>query len=162
MSIFYKSYRIGKNGKPFFLYKLKTLKDGVDKHLFKHEYLPLGHFLRKTKLDELPQLWNVLKGDMSLVGPRAEEERTINLVPEELKKILLSVKPGLTSLSSIHFFDEERILKLSPDAFKTYWLSVKPMKIALDVFYVNNHSFLLDLAILWITFKLVVKSFFHD
>ena len=113
MSIIYKSRRIGKHGRPFFLYKFRTLKNGVDKtnsFASQEQYTFIGRFLRKSKIDELPQIWNWLKRDLNLVGPRPEEEKTIEVIPEETRKILLSVRPGLTSLSSIHFFDETTIL----------------------------------------------------
>ena len=159
-SIFYRSLRVGKNGKKFWMLKLKTLKDDFDKtNTFAKEesYTKYGHTLRKYKIDELPQIWNVLKGQMSLVGPRPEEERTLNLIPEELRKQLLSVKPGMTSLASLHFYDEEAILKYGEDVFKDYWIRIKPTKIMLDVFYVQNRNWILDLGILWATFLRIVK-----
>lgn len=164
MSIFYRSLRIGKNGKKFWMYKLKTLKDDFDKtNTFAKEesYTKWGHTLRKYKLDELPALWNVLRGEMSLVGPRPEESRSIDLLPEELKKILLSVKPGLTSMASVHFVDEEAILKKGEDVFRDYWLRIKPTKIMLDVFYTQHKNWLLDLGILLDTFKRIIKLFWN-
>ena len=163
MKIFYKSVRIGKNGKEFHLWKFRTLKEGTDKKqsFASHDsYTFLGKFLRKTKLDEFPQLWNLLNGTMNLVGPRPEEKKTIDIIPRDLRNIVLSVKPGLTSLSSLHFFDEEAILRESTDPHKTYWMQIKPTKIALDVFYVQNKNFMLDIAIIWTTAFKIVKSFF--
>ena len=163
MSIFYRSLRIGKNGKKFFMWKIRTLKDNFDKtNTFAKEesYTKWGHTLRKYKIDELPQFLNVLKGQMSLVGPRPEEEKTLSAIPEEIKKQLLSVKPGMTSLASLHFYDEEAILKKGEDIFKDYWVRIKPMKIMLDIFYVQNRNLILDLGILWATFLRIMKLIF--
>jgi lipopolysaccharide/colanic/teichoic acid biosynthesis glycosyltransferase len=97
---------------------------------------------------------------MSLVGPRPEELRTIELVPAHIKESILSVKPGMTSLSSVYFFDEERILQESSDPFKDFWEKIKPMKMTLDVFYAKNKGIVLDLAILWMTFKQIIKALY--
>lgn len=161
----YRSARIGKGGKPFTLYKIKTLRDGADSRLFADggEYTTFGHFLRRTKLDELPQLWNVLKGDMAFVGPRPEEQRTIDVLQKETRATLLSVKPGLTSLASVHFFDEERLLQETTNPQSLYWKGIKPLKILLDVFYIQNKCFLLDVAVVYMTLKKVLLSpFTHD
>ena len=163
MSIFYKSERIGKNGRPFFMLKFKTLKDGIDKKSSfadKNQYIRFGKFLRKYKLDEFPQLWNLIKRDMNIVGPRPEERKNINILPKEIKDILLSVRPGLTSLSSIHFFDEEFILQQGLDRYLDYWTKVKPAKILLDTFYIQNKSFLLDIAVVWATIKRIIREIF--
>lgn len=162
--MFYKSRRVGKNGRLFTLYKLRTLKEGTDKvssFANTQQYTRFGRFLRKTKIDELPQLWNWLIGDVALVGPRAEEQRTIDVIPEATRQILLSVKPGLTSLSSINFFDEGQILESASDPHKIYWTTIKPLKINLDVFYIRNRDIFLDLWIIWRTALLVIKSFFR-
>ena len=159
MTLFYRSQRVGKKGKLFTLYKFKTLNEGYNNSFVQENaYKPLGHFLRKTKLDEFPQLWNVLKGDLNLVGPRPEEERTIDLIPEDIKGALLSRRPGLTSLASLHFFDEGQLLEKSPDPYKDYWERIKPMKFILDVFYIQNRDILLDFWIIWRTMLLMAKS----
>lgn len=163
MRLFYKSERIGQYGKLFTMYKIKTLRDGVDKtssFVDQNQYLLLGKFLRKSKLDELPQLWNLIKGDLALVGPRAEEAKTINALPEATRKILLSVKPGLTSLASVQFFNEGQLLEQAKDPYKLYWTAVKPLKITLDAFYIENRDLLLDAWIVWKTAILIIKSFF--
>lgn len=163
MSIFYRSKRVGKNGKVFHLIKFRTLKENFDKESsFASEsaYLPFGKFLRKTKLDELPQLWNVLRGQVNIVGPRPEEERNIAVLPEETRKILLSRRPGLTSLASIHFFEEGQILGTSEEIYKDYWTKIKPLKITLDVFYIQNRDLLLDWWIVLKTATMIIKSFF--
>ena len=110
MSIIYKSTRIGKNGKPFMMYKFRTLKEGT-KTQYDHgqNYVFLGKFLRRFRLDEAAQLWNLLKGDLSLVGPRPETEDGWKFIPQHIKDKILSVKPGMFGLAGIHFFDEERL-----------------------------------------------------
>ena len=155
----YKSKRIGKNGREFLMYKFQTLKDSTDQissFANEQEYTRYGKFLRKWKLDELPQLWNILKRDMNIIGPRPEEQKTIDIIPEDAKQILLSVRPGLSCLSSIYFFNEEEILLTSKDPAKTYWEQIKPMKIMLDVFYVQNRSLLLRAFIIWQTLKRIL------
>lgn len=164
MSFFYKSHRIGKNGKPFVMYKIRTLKENVDignSFANEEQYTRFGRILRKTKIDELPQLWNILKGDLRLVGPRAEEEKTLEVLPVDIREKLLSVKPGLTSLASIHFFDEGQILEKSADPHYDYWVKVKPTKIVLDFFYIDNRNLLLDAWIVLKTAILIVKSIFR-
>lgn len=163
MGLFYRSERIGKNGKPFSLYKIKTLKDGTDKtssFAQADQYLWYGKFLRKTKLDELPQLINLVRGQIGLVGPRSEEARNINILPEEVRGLLLSVKPGLTSLASVFFFNEEELLQQAQDPTETYWTTIKPGKILLDTFYIENKCWSLDLVIIWLTIKKIIGSFF--
>ncbi len=158
----YRSERVGKNGKLFSAYKIKTLKDGTDKtssFVQEDQYLKYGKFLRKTKLDECMQVVNILRGEMNIVGIRPENKETIYLIPKDIRKILLSRKPGLTSLSSIYFYDEEKLLK-GPNASEIYYERIKPMKILLDVFYINNRDIFLDLWIIWRTALLVIKSFF--
>lgn len=157
----YKSRRVGKNGKIFNLYKIRTLKQDADKsNLFVREdqYLPFGKFLRKYKLDELPQLINVLKGDMRIFGYRPEEERTFKLYPKEIQEILKREKPGIIDLSSLHFFNEEEILQLGEDYHKDYWEKIRPIKLSLQMFYIQNRCFLLNLAILWIYCKKILWS----
>ena len=163
-SFIYRSERLGKNGKPFSAYKFKTLKDGTDrKSQFARgdQYLRFGKILRKYKLDEVLQLINVIRGEMSLVGPRPEEKKTLQLLPRDLQKLLLSRKPGLTSLASIHFIDEEFLLKGSKDQFKDYYEKIRPIKLALDAFYIQNHDLLLDLWIIWKTAISIVKRIFR-
>lgn len=161
MSFLYKSKRIGRNGQPFFLYKFRTLKLGTDKSsIFTQpdQYVWGGKFLRKTKLDELPQFLNVLKGEISIFGYRPEEERTWEILPKDFRDILQKHKPGIIDLSSLYFFNEEELLQLSPDLYKTYWEEIKPLKITLQMFYLENRCWLLNLAIVWIYFKKVLWS----
>ena len=159
MSLIYKSKRVGKNGKLFDMYKFRTLVENTDQlssFANVQSYTKYGKFLRKWKIDELPQLWNILKRDMNIIGPRPEEQRTIDIIPEDARKVLLSVRPGLSCLSSIYFYKEEEILLTSKDPAKTYWEQIKPMKMILDIFYIQNRSFLLRLFIIWQTLKKVL------
>ena len=160
MSIFYRSRRVGKNGKEFWMIKFRTLVNGSDKQVFSNEatYTRFGKFLRRTKIDELPGLWNWIKGDLQLVGPRSEEKRTIDILPKNVQETILSVRPGVTSPASIYFFDEGTILEQSSDPISLYWKQIKPMKILLDTWYISNKCFLLDIAVLWITFCKVIKA----
>lgn len=150
---FYRSLRVGKNGRPFTMWKVRTLRDGADKSSFASEYTWYGRFLRKWRLDEIPQVWNMLNGSMTLVGPRPEEKRAIDLLPVHVQSKLLSVKPGLFGLSGIYFMDEEQMLKDSPDAAHDFWTKIKPMKTTLDFFYIDHKCFLLDIAIIWMAIK---------
>ena len=160
MSLIYKSKRVGKNGVPFDMFKFKTLQDNVDKissFATDEQYTRFGKFLRKTKIDELPQLWNVVKGDMRIFGYRAEEEKTFKVLPEAIKSILTREKPGIIDLSSLAFMDEEELLKLG-DAHETYWMKVRPLKFTLQAFYIENRSWLLNSAIVYIYLKKMLWS----
>ena len=160
MGILYKSKRVGKNGRIFVMYKLKTLKDGAGNSEFagQDSYTRFGRFFRKWKIDELPQLWNVLKGDMSLFGYRPEEPRTFYLMPGYLQDVFLKHKPGIIDMSSVYFIDEERILQLSADPQKTFYEQIKPMKTVLQFFYFEHKSLLLKMAILWAFIKRILKG----
>lgn len=159
--IFFKQQRIGKNGKLFWLYKFRSMF--VIKYASKGTFhvgdtsriTPFGKILRKTKLDELPQLFNVLKGDMSIVGPRPEVEKWTKVYPEKWA-IVHKVKPGITDNASILFRNEEEILKNSPNPEETYKNEILPRKLDLYIDYVNNHSFLGDMKIIFHTIKVVL------
>lgn len=153
MSIFYRSERIGKNGRVFTMLKLKTLKDGVGQFAHQREYVFLGKFMRKWRIDELPQLWNILNGTMGIFGPRPREEKEVNLYPREIRDKLLSVKPGWFSLSGIYFMNEEHILGLGTDANRDYFEAILPMKTVLDMFFIDNRSWLLYIALVWMALK---------
>lgn len=111
---------------------------------------PIGRFLRRTKLDELPELWNVLKGEMSLVGPRPEVPRYVQHYRPEWKQVF-SVRPGITDLATLQFRDEERVLEQAIDRERAYLEVVLPIKMRLALTYVENRSFILDLKILLLT-----------
>ena len=163
-SPFFLQKRIGKNGKPFTIYKFRTMTLREDKH---HHFEPgnrsritrAGSFLRKLKLDELPQLWNILKGDMSVVGPRPEVEKWTSTYPEKWK-VVHQVKPGLTDPASIKYINEENILAQSPEPEKLYYEKILPEKLNLNIKYVKNYSFYNDLRIILKTIKNIF-SFKH-
>jgi lipopolysaccharide/colanic/teichoic acid biosynthesis glycosyltransferase len=162
--IFYKQKRIGQNFKPFELLKFRTMivnadkigpavtKDG-DPRITK-----IGKFLRKTKLDELPQLWNVIRGDMSIVGPRPEVEKYIQYYENDYKEIL-KVKPGITDYATIKFRNEEEILSKYDDTESAYIKYVLPEKIKLYKTYIKGISFFTDLKIIfWTLWRIVSKK----
>jgi lipopolysaccharide/colanic/teichoic acid biosynthesis glycosyltransferase len=120
-----------------------------------HRLTKFGKFLRKHKLDELPQLINVLKGEMSLVGPRPEVPSEVETYDEETKRIILSAKPGMTDLATLADIHEEEILKGSPDPHQTYREIIKPQKLKLAKEYVKNRSFWLDIKIILKTIKTI-------
>lgn len=145
------------------MYKFRTLKEGSDIYMFAQEkdYTKVGKFLRKTKLDELPALWNVLKGDMGIFGYRPEEKRTWDMMPEDVRAILSPHKPGFIDLASLHFFDEEKLYQ-NGNADEIYWNKVLPMKMVLRSFYFENECFLLKAALLWLVIKKMYKSLWKD
>jgi lipopolysaccharide/colanic/teichoic acid biosynthesis glycosyltransferase len=157
--VFFSQKRVGKSGKLFGLYKFRSMrvfekaKDGLFEPGNVLRITPVGKFLRKTKLDELPQLYNVLKGEMSLVGPRPEVEKWVLVYPERWK-LVLSILPGITDNASIEFRNEESILSTSDDPEKTYREIILPKKLDLYEYYVHNHSFIGDM-------KLIVRTFVH-
>jgi lipopolysaccharide/colanic/teichoic acid biosynthesis glycosyltransferase len=155
-SPFYIAPRVGLNGVPFRMAKLRSMTVGADKTGVDStgdndvRITPVGKLIRKLKVDELLQLWNVLIGDMSLVGPRPNVLReTLMYTPVESN--LLTVKPGITDFASIVFADEGKILRDSPDPDLSYHQLIRPGKSALGLFYIEHSSFLLDLLILNIT-----------
>jgi len=160
-TVFYKQIRVGKNSKDFVLYKFRTMKTGSDRKGLltvgdnDSRITNIGRFLRKYKLDELPQLWNVLKGDMSLVGPRPEVRKYVNLYNEEQKRVL-SVRPGITDYASIAFVDENRILALSKDPEKEYIETIMPKKLELNLRYLENRSVKEYFKILLLTVRSII------
>lgn len=159
--VFYHQERIGRQGKPFTLVKFRTMVTGAE-HLGSvttasdSRITPLGRFLRKTKLDELPQLWNVLKGDMSLVGPRPEVPEYARRLTGEAAQIL-AVRPGITSLASLVFRHEEQLLAAAPDPKKYNDEVLFPEKIRLNLEYVRTCSLKQDLLLIartaWLLFS---------
>jgi lipopolysaccharide/colanic/teichoic acid biosynthesis glycosyltransferase len=155
-SPFYIAPRVGKHEKLFNIVKLRSMIVGADKSNVDStssddfRITPIGHFVRKTKLDELTQLWNVLKGEMSLVGPRPNVERETILYTDEEKK-LLTVKPGITDLASIVFSDENDILETCDDPDIGYNQLIRPWKSRLGILYVENQQFFLDIRLIFIT-----------
>ncbi len=162
--VFYRQQRVGKQGKAFALLKFATMlrnspNIGTGQITIHNDprILPLGHFLRKTKLNEIPQLWNVIIGDMSIVGPRPMVPETFRLYPDEGKPVLNSVRPGLTGIGSIIFRNEENFLARSHDPVNFYRSSIIPYKCALEVWYVKNRSLILYLKIIVATAIVIVN-----
>ena len=155
-SPFYVAPRTGKGEKQFRMVKLRSMivnahKSGVDSTSSNDTRITgVGRFIRRYKLDELSQLWNVLIGDMSLVGPRPNVKRETDLYTIEEKK-LLTLKPGITDFSSIVFSDEGDILKDKADPDIAYNQLIRPWKSKLGIFYINNRSSLVDLKLIYLT-----------
>lgn len=143
--VLYRQERIGRNGVPFRLMKFRTMRTGADKKGLltvggkDSRITRVGYYLRKFKLDELPQLVNVLRGEMSMVGPRPEVERYVRLYNEDQKKIL-AVRPGITDLASIVYRNENDLLAASSDPEAFYISKVMPAKIELNFKYIRNPS----------------------
>lgn len=160
--IFYRQIRIGKDFKPFVLYKFRTMIKDADKigPLVTKDSDPritkIGKILRKTKLDELPQFINVLKGDMSIVGPRPEVEKYVNARKEDYK-VILSIKPGITDYATILFRDEEDIMAKYENVEESYLNVVLPQKIALYKKYIDEISFRADIKIIAKTMLKVLR-----
>lgn len=158
---FYSQVRVGRNGKEFNLLKFRSMRTDADKsmRLTVGERDPritsIGFFLRKYKLDELPQLVNVLKGEMSVVGPRPEVPEYVALYTEEQLKVL-SVRPGLTDPASIAYIKENALLAHSSDPQKTYIEEVMPAKLAMNLAYLQKRNFFSDLGLI---FKTIGKIF---
>lgn len=162
-SPFYIAPRVGKKERLFRMFKLRSMivnadKSGVDSTSSNDKRITgVGRFIRKYKLDELTQLWNVLLGDMSLVGPRPNVKRETDLYTLEEKK-LLSVKPGITDFSSIVFSDEGDILKDQNDPDIAYNQLIRPGKSMLGIFYIENRSFFLDIKLIFLTIVAIVSK----
>lgn len=154
----YAQTRTGKGGKPFQLYKFRSMRIGSDKKGLitvgekDSRITKMGYFVRRYKIDELPQLWNVLKGDMSLVGPRPEVKKYTDMYYDEQKKVL-SIKPGITDWASIKYVDENRILGEAENPDETYVKVIMPSKIALNMIYINNHTLKEYFKIIFATFS---------
>ena len=160
-SIFYRGPRLGRDGHVFHILKFRTMVESAqntgprvtgqdDPRITR-----LGHWLRDSKMNELPQLWNVLVGEMSLVGPRPEDPTIVKTWDENIRRDVHSVRPGITSPASVLYRHEESLLT-NDDVMRTYIKSVLPSKLRLDQLYVRHHSFLLDLDILFWTILVVL------
>lgn len=160
--VIYKATRVGKGGKNFLMYKFRTMVKNADKiggpstSADDPRLTKIGIFLRKYKLDELPQFVNILLGDMSFVGPRPEVPSEVLLYDIIAKNAILSVRPGLTDLASIADLHEEEVLRGSKDPHQTYKEKIQPQKIKLQLEYIQKKSFWLDIKILIKTFLNVV------
>ncbi|MAZ79678.1 MAG: lipid carrier--UDP-N-acetylgalactosaminyltransferase [Gammaproteobacteria bacterium] len=161
--VFYKQTRVGKNGNHFRLIKFATmLKDspsiGSGEITIKNDprVLPLGKFLRKSKINELPQLWNIFIGNMSIVGPRPMVPNTYARYPEEAQKVLNTLRPGLTGIGSIIFRDEERLLDGLINPAEFYNNNITPHKSNLERWFVQNNSLWLYIKVIFVTAWVVI------
>lgn len=156
--VFYVQKRVGKNEQPFGLYKFRTMRIGSDKEGLltlgnkDPRVTSVGYILRKYKFDEFPQIINIIKNEMSVVGPRPEVQKYTDMYNEEQKKVL-SVKPGLTDYASIKYMDESVVLGQAKDSESLYISQIMPDKLALNLVYLQRASFWEDLKILGITLK---------
>jgi lipopolysaccharide/colanic/teichoic acid biosynthesis glycosyltransferase len=155
--IFYRGRRVGQHGKEFTILKFRSMYERPESYQGEKiaaqddpRITPVGKWLRQDKLNELPQLWNVLKGEMSLVGPRPEDPQIVATWPEELRKEILSVRPGITSPASVTFRDEGQQLG-NETVIDKYLGEILPSKLRLDQIYVRNRSFIVDLDIIFMT-----------
>ncbi|HOG19071.1 MAG TPA: sugar transferase [Salinivirgaceae bacterium] len=162
--VFYKQKRIGYNNKPFKIWKFATmLKNspniGTGSITLKNDprVFPFGRFLRKTKINELPQVFNVLLGDMSIVGPRPLMEVDFLRYPEEMQKTIYKSKPGITGIGSIILRDQETLRsKFQKDGIENFENSLAPFKGELEMWYQKNASFCIDLKIVFLTAWVIV------
>ena len=161
--VFYKQIRVGRNNKDFFLYKFRSMRVGSDKKglitVGGHDprVTRSGYYIRKYKLDEFPQLINVFKGEMSLVGPRPEVRKYVDLyTPEQMH--VLDVRPGITDLASIRYRNENELLEHASDPEQYYRDVVMQDKLRINLEYVRNHSFLGDIRLIFNTFIAIVKN----
>jgi lipopolysaccharide/colanic/teichoic acid biosynthesis glycosyltransferase len=158
--VFYRQVRVGKNEKPFRIFKFRSMRSGSDKKGLltvgnaDMRITSVGKFIRKYKLDEFAQLINVLIGDMSLVGPRPEVPKYVEMYNAEQKKVL-QVKPGITDYASIEYSNENEMLANSKNPEKTYIEEIMPAKLALNKKYIENMSLKTDIQIIWMTLKKV-------
>ena len=160
--VFFRQKRFGKNKKMFKILKFRTMRCGADADglltIGTHDkrITRVGSFLRKTKIDELPQLWNVLKGEMSIVGPRPEVEKYVLLYSEEQRKVL-NIRPGITDYASIEYVNENDILSQTNDPDKAYIEEVMPHKIELSMRYLEHYTVSEYLKIIFLTLKKIIS-----
>lgn len=159
---FYKQLRVGLDGKDFYVYKFRSMRTGADKQGLitvggrDPRITRIGYFIRKYKLDELPQFFNVLKGDMSLVGPRPEVRKYVDLYTDEQRGVL-SVCPGITDYASIEYVDENTILGQADDADKAYIEQILPDKIRYNMKYINHRSVKEYFKIIFLTIWSIIR-----
>lgn len=160
--VFFRQVRVGKDGKEFRIYKFRTMVVDAEKKGMQitvgadSRITGIGKFLRKTKVDELPQLINVLKGQMSFVGPRPEVPRYVALY-DDYQRNILRIKPGITELASIVYRDENEVLAKSENPEETYINEIMPKKIALNIEYMQKLGFWYDIKLIFMTFVAILK-----
>lgn len=158
----FKQKRIGKSGEPFLLYKFRSMRTGSQKQGAitignkDNRITPVGVFIRRYKLDELPQLFNIVFGQMSIVGPRPEVEEYVSLYSQEQRKVL-DVRPGLTDFASIKYVNENELLAQQQNPKEYYQNVIVPDKVKLGIDYVNQSSIATDLRIIWQTIASILK-----
>jgi len=159
--VLFHSRRVGRDGVPFAMLKFRTMRHpGSGPRISRkgdERHTPLGRLLASTRIDELPQLWNVIKGEMALVGPRPEVGEFVAAQSEAYERIL-KVRPGLTGPTQLEFADEGRLLAEAPDAVRTYLDDVLPLKVYLDLQYVEANSLRGDLAAILLTLWLPMRK----
>lgn len=159
--VFYKQERVGQFGKPFKLIKFRSMRQNADKSglltvgMNDSRISKSGKFIRKYKLDEMPQFINVLKGEMSIVGPRPEVKKYVDLYNDEQRKIL-QVKPGITDYASLEYFSENEILGNSENPERTYIEQILPDKLDINKKYIAKPNLIIDLKIIGLTFLKMV------
>lgn len=161
--IFFRQKRVGRNGKEFRIFKFRTMYIRKDNDSLitigdkDPRVTPIGHILRKSKLDELPQLLNILIGDMSFVGPRPEVPYYVNMYNNEQKKVL-NVRPGITDPASILYRNESELLRNCDNPEETYIKTIMPDKLKINLEYIQKSSFFYDLKLIFQTFIVVIKN----
>lgn len=162
--VFYRQVRVGRGNKDFRLFKFRSMRPDSDKlgliTVGGHDprVTRSGYYIRKYKLDEFPQLINVFVGDMSLVGPRPEVRKYVDLYTPEQLRVLNNVRPGITSLASIRYRNENEILAKAEDPDKAYVEQIMPDKIAIDLEYVENASLTNDIKLIFKTFGEIIRK----
>jgi len=160
-SVFFKQKRVGLNMIDFHLLKFRTMYTNVTCSSLltignrDNRITRVGYWLRKYKLDELPQLINVFRGDMSLVGPRPEVRKYVNLYDDQ-QRYVLSIKPGITDWASVQFFNESELLEKADDPENYYIQNIIPIKISQNLKYVMKHDIFTDLKIIWLTLSKII------
>ncbi|MBQ6071891.1 MAG: sugar transferase [Bacteroidales bacterium] len=160
--VLYRQSRVGRDDRDFTLYKFRTMRTGSDKKGLltvgdrDSRVTKVGYFLRKYKLDEFPQLINIIKGDMSIVGPRPEVRKYVDLYTPEQRQVL-TVRPGLTDYASIRYVHESEILARSDNPEQTYIDEVMPAKLALNLEYIQHQSLKEDFKLIFQTFAAIVR-----
>lgn len=161
--IIYSQLRVGRGNRDFRMYKFRTMKPGADTRGLltvggqDPRITRAGRRLRKAKLDELPQLFNILKGNMSFVGPRPEVRKYVDLYSVEQKEVL-KVRPGLTDYASLRYIDESELLAASPNPESTYISEVMPAKLELNMKYIRERSLARDIKIIIMTAGSIFRS----
>jgi lipopolysaccharide/colanic/teichoic acid biosynthesis glycosyltransferase len=154
--VLFRQMRVGRYGREFRIWKFRTMRDGAHGSAITAagdpRITPLGAQLRRFKLDELPQLFNVIRGDMSLVGPRPEAPRYVNL-EAPIWQALLQVRPGITDLATLLYRNEEVLLEASGNSETFYRESVLPAKLLLNLKYLRRRSFSQDMMLIWLTIR---------